>query len=394
MSGGNPFGDIVSIGKRALGMKEDGSTGDAPNQGAFAALQGQGINMAQEAGADYAAQQGNRTAFADQLAAGAQGKGPSLAQAQLQAAQDRGLAQQVAAAKANRAANPALAARQSAQLGAQMQQATAQNSATARLQEQQQQQQAYQNYLNSTQNARAAAIGAGTGATSAGSANIAAHETSQKGMYGNVLKTAGQMFGLGMAKGGIVPAKMSAGGVVGDDLKNVATYASGGVVEVDPSGGQSHGYDYYANMFADKSAPQSKEDADMQGKMAGKLGGKLAGMFAGTPASAVGGGMPGGSAMSAGAFMSKGGEVPGQAQVEGDSEVNDTVDAKLSPGEMVIPRSVVDAGAKEVHNFAAELLKRGQSSKTSEPKSFGAVLAAKAHMTQQLSDLDRKYGKK
>lgn len=38
--------------------------------------------------------------------------------------------------------------------------------------------------------------------------------------------------------------------------------------------------------------------------------------------------------------MSNGGHVPGKAQVFGDSHVNDTVDAKLSPGEIVIPRSI------------------------------------------------------
>lgn len=38
-------------------------------------------------------------------------------------------------------------------------------------------------------------------------------------------------------------------------------------------------------------------------------------------------------------FLSEGGEVPGKANVEGDNPINDTKDAKLSPGEIVIPRS-------------------------------------------------------
>lgn len=37
--------------------------------------------------------------------------------------------------------------------------------------------------------------------------------------------------------------------------------------------------------------------------------------------------------------MKLGGQVPGRAMVPGDSQQNDTVDAKLSPGEIVIPRS-------------------------------------------------------
>jgi hypothetical protein len=42
--------------------------------------------------------------------------------------------------------------------------------------------------------------------------------------------------------------------------------------------------------------------------------------------------------------MKLGAYVPGHAKVEGDSEENDTVDAKLSPGELVIPRSVPKDG--------------------------------------------------
>lgn len=42
--------------------------------------------------------------------------------------------------------------------------------------------------------------------------------------------------------------------------------------------------------------------------------------------------------------MKMGGHVPGQASVAGDSETNDTVPAMLSPGELVIPRSVPKDG--------------------------------------------------
>lgn len=42
--------------------------------------------------------------------------------------------------------------------------------------------------------------------------------------------------------------------------------------------------------------------------------------------------------------MKMGGHIGGEAKVPGDSEINDTVDAKLSPGELVIPRSVPKTG--------------------------------------------------
>jgi hypothetical protein len=41
-------------------------------------------------------------------------------------------------------------------------------------------------------------------------------------------------------------------------------------------------------------------------------------------------------------LMKQGGKVPGKAVVKGDSYQNDIVDAKLSPGEIVIPRSIVN----------------------------------------------------
>jgi hypothetical protein len=42
-------------------------------------------------------------------------------------------------------------------------------------------------------------------------------------------------------------------------------------------------------------------------------------------------------------LMKQGGHVPGKAVVKGDSYQNDIVDAKLSPGEIVIPRSIVNS---------------------------------------------------
>jgi hypothetical protein len=46
--------------------------------------------------------------------------------------------------------------------------------------------------------------------------------------------------------------------------------------------------------------------------------------------------------------MKKGGPVPGQAKVPGNSEMNDTVHAKLSPGEFVVPRTVVQSHPEDI----------------------------------------------
>jgi len=53
----------------------------------------------------------------------------------------------------------------------------------------------------------------------------------------------------------------------------------------------------------------------------------------------------GGVAHDHGICMKLGGHIVGHAQVDGDSEENDTVPAMLSPGELVIPRSVPKDGA-------------------------------------------------
>lgn len=52
----------------------------------------------------------------------------------------------------------------------------------------------------------------------------------------------------------------------------------------------------------------------------------------------------------------QGGQIPGKAKVAGDSLKNDTVPAKLSPGEMVIPRSVMQS--KDPAAAAAEFVRQ------------------------------------
>lgn len=86
-------------------------------------------------------------------------------------------------------------------------------------------------------------------------------------------------------------------------------------------------------------------------------------------------GLVGGGAQGGGAALAKfalaahggeisdfraGGNVPGKAKVEGDDARNDTVPAKLSPGEIVIPRSVSqsDDAPQKAADFVAAIKKR------------------------------------
>ena len=60
--------------------------------------------------------------------------------------------------------------------------------------------------------------------------------------------------------------------------------------------------------------------------------------------------------------MKLGGHVGGEAEVPGDSEQNDTVPALLSPGELVIPRSVPKTGPA-MEQFAQNAPVRGHENK-------------------------------
>jgi hypothetical protein len=59
--------------------------------------------------------------------------------------------------------------------------------------------------------------------------------------------------------------------------------------------------------------------------------------------SSAGGALGGGCADATGPGYWHGGKIPGKAEVPGDSPANDTVPTNLSPGEVVVPRSVVAA---------------------------------------------------
>jgi len=80
----------------------------------------------------------------------------------------------------------------------------------------------------------------------------------------------------------------------------------------------------------------------------------------------------GGRPVTAEMLAAKGSMVPGKAKVKGDSLKNDTVDAKLSPKEIVLPRSVTmssDPVGNSAKFVAAILAKNGELPK--KPKSKG-----------------------
>ena len=112
------------------------------------------------------------------------------------------------------------------------------------------------------------------------------------------------------------------------------------------------------------------------GNAPGGSGGSSEGQGIGTSFSQLGSGSAGaGSAANEAEMLSKGGPVPGHAQVSGDSPRNDTVPARLSPGEVVIPRSQAQ-NPNLAKQFVQHLLRQKQAVKPVHPHDVRSVLDA------------------
>lgn len=336
---------------------------------------------AEEANRVYNQQQG----LANQLLAQTQGQGPNPALAQLNQTTGQNVANQAAlmASQRGASANPALLARQAAMQGANTQQQAVGQGATLQAQQQlaaqqalaqQQAQMAQQNLQGESiyQGALAAQNSALTQG-SLGAQNINANIQGQNastrgGLLGGLLGgvAGGLSSGLGFSQGGEVPNKnkMATGG----EVNGIAQYQTPGIG------------------IPQLDIPQANT-MGTAGKSMGNLGGGLAsGLFGGAGGSAATGTLMAGGAgdaIAGGAGdalleaaplalaykggkipfsqMLAGGNVPGKAKVKGDNKKNDTVPTLLSPGEIVLPRSVTESSNVEAK--AVEFLKHLKSKK-------------------------------
>jgi hypothetical protein len=143
----------------------------------------------------------------------------------------------------------------------------------------------------------------------------------QQGLMGGVLGGIGAAFGL--AHGGMVPG-----------------YADGG--EVQPKGPSS----FVGKFMQGWNAPAGGGASPLQ-SMGNMNNSNLGAAQLNQGMSSLGSGL-----MKAAMPLSDGGKVPGKPQVMGDSLKNDTVPAMLSPGEVVIPRHVMQSN-DPVNNAAA-----------------------------------------
>lgn len=313
--------------------------------------------------------------LAKQLLAQSQGGGPNPALDQLHQTTAQNVANQGALMASQRGsnANPALLARQAAMVGASTQQQAAGQAATLRSQQQLGAEQALQgqqanmgnqalqgqSILQGGQAAQNTAITTGQ----LGSQNINANTAAQNaathgGILGGALGGAGAAIGGLLNKGGVVK-KMAEGGPVNDNI-GIANYSS--PTAIDP-------------------VPFHPYPSGGQGLMSGMsgLGSGLGGLLGGGAAAGGGGALMAGGAGDAIAEVAplalaankgaripfsrallQGGNVPGKASVQGNSKENDTVPTLLSPGEIVLPRSVTEAPDMEskVMEFLKHLKKK------------------------------------
>lgn len=324
----------------------------AQQQAFLAQLQGQG-GVGNQSNVFAQQQQ-----LANQLGQQAMGQGPNPALAQLANTTGQNINQQAAlmASQRGAGANPALIARQAAQQGGQMQQQASGQAAVMQAQQQLAAQQALMQqqaqmgqlagqqvgqqqqatgqanqfaqglYGGVTGNINAQNNAAVQNASQANSANAqiaAANQKSQSGILGNLASGAANLF--------MGPLASSLGGMFGG--------GGGGSSFQPPTNAENYGL-----------------GNDNQGASA--LGANKAfadgGYVESGPRSRVGRHLK--------SCYEAGGQVKGKASVDGDSPENDTVDAKLSPDEIVIPRSIVlskNAPDKAAMFVRAILAKKG-----------------------------------
>lgn len=312
----------------------------------------------------------NQASVYNQLQGVAQGRGPNPAQAMLANATGANVANQAAlmASQRGAGANVGMMARQAGQAGAGIQQNAAGQAALMQAQQslgalgqmggiagQQVAQQA-----GATQAYNAATQGQQQNILNA----LNAQNTANVQMQSNANTTNAQMAAERMkAQGQMLGGVLGAAGQIG------AAYLTGGAAPLAAAAlkaAQAGGQTGQGKAIA---GPPTQETASALGWA---HGGQVPRMAAGGAVPAQQGSGPRSSFGQLLHGMAKGGpvigeqlaaagmKVPGTAKVAGDSLKNDTVDAKLSPGEIVLPRTVVNSpnAPDKAAQFVAAVLKK------------------------------------
>jgi len=283
--------------------------------------------FAQAALANQANLYGQQQDLANQYAQIAQGQGPNPAAAMLNQATGQNVAAQAALMAGQRGANAnaGLLARQAAMQGGALQQNAVGQAANMQAQQQ----------LGALQS---------LGQQQANMANLAAQ---QVGQYQTGLNAYNQFAGQNQQT--LLGAQTQFNNQAINNQSNVNS-VQGQIA----AGNQKSQTGMFGGLL---NAAGAGVGALMGGSEGAKIGGSLF---------AEGGMVPGPQSMLGQALMNSGGVVPGKAQVAGNSYSNDKVPAMLSPGEIVIPRSVVNSDNPAANSaaFVAQVMakKKGRLS--------------------------------
>lgn len=244
------------------------------------------------------------------LLARAQGRGgPSAAEQQMRAGLDQQVSQAQALAASQRGMSPALAAKQAQQAAAQAGQATAQQTGILRAQE-------------------------SMGAEQLGAQALQSQRQSRMGEQ--QLKS-GQSLGMNQLEG---QAYESSAGRLAGTIKGAATaggfpmpkpMAQGGIVQQMQSADDAMAHNFASMITGQIGQMMAKGITQPRGETLEGIGNKKQ------------------------TKMSDGGQVPGKPLVDGDYQANDIVPAMLSPGEIVIPRSIAKKSPEEIAQFIMAL---------------------------------------
>lgn len=335
------------------------------------ALQNQG-GLANQANV-FAQQQ----ALARTLGQQAQGIGPNVAQNQLNQATGQNVANQAALMNSQRGAgaNVGMMARQAGLQGGAIQQQAAGQAATLGAQ----QQIAAQQALMQQQNAMQGVAGQQIGQQSNAIQNMGQLTQGQQGMMLNANQMQNQnQLGMQGINAGIASQNAQANAaMVGGALGAAGTAMGiGATPQSKAFGGEVHNYAEGGQSPMQYSGGSS-EDRQARGQQA------QAGFMKAVNDNPV---------SKAIAWLSKsdGGLISGKANVKGDSLKNDTVPAMLSPGEVVIPRHVMESD--DPIKGAAEFVKQIMSKKKVENKDHfadGGVAQPLPDLAEVMTGQDR-----
>jgi hypothetical protein len=293
--------------------------------------------------------------YANSLQAQAAGAGPSLATNLLQQHSDTNAANQLGMAAAQRGVNPGLAMKQAMDAGAMGNQQAMQQASNARVGEQLGAQRELGSQLNTMQGQ-----------------NIGSQQANQNAsMQANQLNS-GIAVDNTKTNNGVTTGLMNAGGGIGG---LIAMLAHGGRVPNPKAGLPQYLADggFLSIPFQSGAASPWEEAFKSSSKKPGSSSPMSGTSMAGGPMDDAGGAAAGGMDMSSLAMLaSKGAVVPGKAKVKGDSYSNDVVPTMLSPGELVIPRSV-----STQKGFIEHVKKYVEDMPGDGPQGFAKVLAAR-----------------